>query len=246
MGSPRSAQSPGCPAPAAGLALQGQQCTTVTFTGLAGKGRPAGWGVHSHDGAGGGAALCCQAGGSSRPPGPASVTTPGDPQAAVRSRSYLPAPPRLGQEPLADPQSIFLVAGTETFPYSRPRHASVTRCHPQPCRVRAALHGALSAWTPREPAHGRCRPRQMGGWSPPSAGHKDTHAEQEKPRRFAWAENRSRGGRARLPPHPARPPASAWGPGEPPQGRPGWPPSVLSPECHRPPPRLLASSQPPG
>lgn len=69
MGSPRSAQSPGCPAPAAGLALQGQQCTTVTFMGLAGKGRPAGWGVRSHDGAGGGAALCCQAGGSSRPPG---------------------------------------------------------------------------------------------------------------------------------------------------------------------------------
>lgn len=163
MGSPRSAQSPGCPAPAAGLALQGQQCTTVTFMGLAGKGRPAGWAVRSHDGAGGGAALCCQAGGSSRPPGPASVTTPGDPQAAVRSRSYLPAPPRLGQEPLADPQSIFLVAGTETFPYSRPRHASVTRCHPQPCRVRAALHGALSAWTPREPAHGRCRPQADGG-----------------------------------------------------------------------------------
>lgn len=84
-------------------------------------------------------------------------------------------------------------------------------------------------------------PRQMGGRSPPSAGHKDTHAEQEKPRRFAWAENRSRGGRARLPPHPARPPASAWGPGEPPQGRPGWPPSVLSPECHRPPPGLVTA-----
>lgn len=245
MESPRSAQSPGCPAPAAGLALQGQQCTTVTFTGLAGKGRPAGWAVRSHDGAGGGAALCCQAGGSSRPPGPASVTTPGDPQAAVRSRSYLPAPPRLGQEPLADPQSIFLVAGTETFPYSRPRHASVTRCHPQPCRVRAALHGALSAWTPREPAHGRCRPQADGG-SVATLSRTQRHAEQEKPRRFAWAENRSRGGRARLPPHPARPPASAWGPGEPPQGRPGWPPSVLSPECHCPPPRLLASSQPPG
>lgn len=233
MGNQGSEQSRPCAAPAAGLALQGQQCMAVTFTGLTGKGSPAG-------------------------SGPSAVTTgqawwPGQPVRTARQdpgtatvelysllsgRGQLPTsvtgqcdharrPPVRGSLPDLSPCSSSTRAGALSRPvinfsclWNRNFPIFLTKtckCHltsppvlpSSPISPRCPVSVDAPRASPRPlPAPGRRWDR-----SPPSAGHKDTHAEQEKSRRFAWAENQSREGCTRPPPHSPRPPASAWRPG---------------------------------